>query len=85
MRRCDAEGDDDWEDDDDVDSYDDDGDDEPTIPCPWCRREIHEDAERCPYCEHYLSDEDAPPRRKPWWIVVGTMACLYLCYRWIFG
>jgi len=79
-------GSDDWENDDEVDSYDeDDCDDEPTIPCPWCRREIHEDAQRCPYCEHYLSNEDAPPPRKPWWIIVGAVACLYICYRWIFG
>ena len=56
--------------------------DEPTIPCPHCRREILEDAERCPYCEHYLSKEDAPPERKPWWIVVGVIACLYVVYRW---
>lgn len=82
MHGRDAEWDDDWEDDDDVDLYD---DDEPTIPCPWCRREIHEDAEQCPYCEHYLSDEDAPSPGKPWWIIVGTIGCLYLCYRWIFG
>jgi hypothetical protein len=58
---------------------------EPTIPCPWCGREIHEDAPRCPYCERYLSDEDAPPPRKPWWVMVGTAACLYICYRWVFG
>ena len=56
--------------------------DEPTIPCPHCRREILEDVERCPYCEHYLSKEDAPPQRKPWWIIVGVIACLYVVYRW---
>ena len=60
-------------------------DDEPTIPCPYCRREIHEDAERCPHCERYISDEDAPPQRKPWWIIVGTLACFYIFYRWIVG
>ena len=49
----------------------DNGDDDYTIPCPWCKRPIHEDAERCPYCEHYISAEDAPPQRKPWWIVVA--------------
>lgn len=66
----------------DEDRPDEDDDDEPTSPCPYCRREILEDAERCPYCEHYLSREDAPPRRKPWWIVVGVIACLYVVYRW---
>lgn len=80
----------DWDDDDpgmvrdpeDDDDWPDDWDDEPTMPCPHCRREILEDAERCPYCEHYLSREDAPRERKPWWIIVGVIVCLYVVYRW---
>jgi hypothetical protein len=77
-----------WDDDpgqvydpDDLDWPEDD-DEEPTIPCPYCRREIHEDSQRCPYCEHYVSREDAPPARKPWWIIIGVVACLYVVYRW---
>jgi hypothetical protein len=73
---------DDW-DDDESNGYDDDS--EPTIPCPYCRHEIHEDAQRCPYCERYISDEDAPPARKPWWIVIGAVICLYIAYRWVAG
>jgi hypothetical protein len=60
-----------------------DGDD--TVPCPYCRKEIHEEAERCPYCENYISAEDAAPARKPWWIVLGAVLCLYIVYRWIVG
>jgi hypothetical protein len=71
----------DWEEDEDDGEYDDD-DEEPTISCPYCRREIHEDAQRCPYCEHYISNEDAPVR-KPWWLVFGVGICLYIVYRWI--
>jgi hypothetical protein len=67
--------------DDDIES----DDDEPTIPCPHCRREIHEDAQRCPYCEQYVSEEDAPPTRKPWWIVIGAVVCLWVVFRWIVG
>ena len=62
----------DWDDDDpgmvhdpEDEDWPDDWDDEPTIPCPHCRREILEDAERCPYCERYLSKEDAPGRASP--------------------
>jgi len=79
--------DDDWDDDidDDVDDQEFDDDDEPTVPCPWCREEIHEDAQRCPHCGEYISEEDAPAARKPWWIVVGVVACLYLVYRWTLG
>jgi hypothetical protein len=73
-----------WNDEDPEDpeypEYDD--DEEPTIPCPHCRREIHEDSERCPYCERYISKEDAPPARKPWWLIIGVAACLYVVHRW---
>jgi hypothetical protein len=78
----------DWEDgdssleaDDDEESPDDD-DEEPTISCPYCHREVHEDSQRCPHCANYISKEDAPPERKPWWIIVGVIACLYVVYRW---
>lgn len=57
----------------------------PTGPCPYCRREIYEDVERCPYCERYITAADAPPARKPWWIIVGALVCLYVVYRWIAG
>ncbi|MGD9648776.1 MAG: hypothetical protein AB7U73_23900 [Pirellulales bacterium] len=60
-------------------------DDEPTIPCPYCRREILEDVAQCPYCEQYISREDAPPASKPWWIVIGAIVCMYIAWRWIVG
>ena len=62
-----------------------DDDESETVPCPYCKRQIHEDAERCPYCEQYISAEDAPPGRKPWWIIIGALLCLYVIYRWIVG
>jgi hypothetical protein len=82
--------DDDWSEEiDDLDEIGEDGveadDEAETVPCPYCRRRIFEDAVRCPYCERYLSDLDAPPARKPWWIIVGAVACLYAIYRWILG
>jgi hypothetical protein len=68
-----------------MDEDDWDGSDEPTVPCPYCKREIHEEAPRCPYCEAYISAEDAPPSRKPWWLILGVIVCLYLVYRWMTG
>lgn len=62
-----------------------DGDEEWTIPCPYCQRAIHEDSQRCPYCEQYISDHDASPARKSWLILVGVALCLYVVYRWIAG
>ena len=63
---------------------DDDGD-EPTIPCPYCGEEIHEDSPMCPHCENYLSREDVAPTRKPIWFIVGAVAALYAVYLWIAG
>jgi hypothetical protein len=62
-----------------------DDEDDGTMPCPYCRRPIHEEAERCPHCERYLSDEDAPTARKPWWVIAGAVICMYVAYRWVTG
>jgi hypothetical protein len=64
----------------DPDPADMDGDDdeEPAVPCPFCKREIHEDAEICPYCRNWVRGEDAPPGRKPAWLVAGVVVCLVL-------
>lgn len=60
-------------------------DDEPTVPCPYCRQEIHEESPRCPYCEQYISQEDAPPGPKPWWLIAGVALCLVLVCSWFVG
>jgi hypothetical protein len=69
----------------DKDDWDDDEDEEPTIPCPHCRRQIHEESRRCSYCDNYISEEDTVPSRKPWWIIVGALLVLYIVYRWTAG
>jgi hypothetical protein len=74
------EHDDDWGD------PDHDGDDEDsvdTVPCPYCRRLVAEDASRCPYCETYISHEDTPPGPKPWWLVLGVFVCVLIVVLWI--
>lgn len=71
--------------DDEEELYGDEGDEEleePTVPCPYCRREIHEDAQRCPYCEQYISAEDAPAWQKPWWLLLGVAICLLIVLSW---
>src|SRR2546421_8682091 len=60
----------------------DDGDDPETVPCPYCRRPIWEEAELCPHCKNYLSREDAP-RRYPWWLIAGVAACLAIVLLWV--
>jgi uncharacterized paraquat-inducible protein A len=71
----------DWEDEISEDSRD---DDEPCISCPNCQKQIHEDSQRCPYCETYISSEDVRTPRKPW-LIIGVVLCLYVVYRWIVG
>jgi hypothetical protein len=60
-----------------------DGDDEPTVPCPYCHREIHEDSPQCPYCGQYISAEDAPASPKSWLIIVGVLLCLLVVWIWL--
>ena len=67
---------DDPEDPDESDMDDDDGEDGPSlVPCPYCGREISEDAEQCPRCGRYLSEEDSA-RSKPPWVVITAVALL---------
>ncbi len=69
------------DDDSDAETWDDEeGDD--LDECPHCGASIHDDSERCPRCGRYLSREDAP-RRQPWWVVAGVVACLALVTWWI--
>ena len=78
--------DDDWETDWDGGPDDDEAeadDDEPTIECPSCRREILEDSPRCPYCEQYLSAEDHASPRRPMWVIVTAIVCLAAILWWL--
>lgn len=63
------------------DEHSEDDEDEPTVQCPYCRQQIHEEAQRCPYCERYISIEDAPSR-KPWWLLAGVAICIYIVFSW---
>ncbi len=60
-------------------------DDDDTVPCPYCKRPIYEDSERCSHCGNYLSDEDAPPTRPALWILIGAVAALGVAVLWALG
>lgn len=65
--------------------YDDDG--PPTVPCPYCKREIAEDSERCPHCENYLTGEERPTGSTPrsgFWLVMMILA-MFAALLWAVG
>ncbi len=70
---------DDWEPDDDAQDEDDDG----LVPCPYCHEEMLEDSPRCPSCGQYISEEDAPPAKKPLWLLATIAICLILALMWL--
>jgi len=63
----------------------DDPDDDQTEACPDCGRSIYDDSERCPHCGSYLSSEDLPSGRKPWYVVVGVVVSLGIVAWWLMG
>ena len=69
-----------WSETDDTDDWD---DDDALIDCPYCGEPIFDDAERCPYCECYISEQDRPPTTRPWWFVLGFLLCIAIIYLWI--
>jgi len=54
-----------------------------TVPCPFCREHVYDNAEWCPHCRNYLFYEGAIPPEKPWWLVGGVVACLLVVLYWI--
>lgn len=82
---------DDWEDDGEGWTPDDDDEewvpeedgDQPTAECPHCHEAVFDQAERCPHCGWYISGEEAPAARRPWWIVLGAVLALVAVYLWV--
>jgi ferredoxin-thioredoxin reductase catalytic subunit len=70
-----------WQSDDNDDDWDEE-DEDATQPCPYCRRDIHEDAVRCPYCENYLSKEDAQAGNRSKWFYILAVVCLAIAIGW---
>lgn len=73
-----------WDEDplEDLEGDDEDDDEKSTVPCPYCRQPVYEDADYCANCDEFISLEDAPPERKPLWIVVTAVFCLVSVVLW---
>lgn len=74
MRDSDWEADDEDWDDDDAESL--------QVDCPYCGEQMYEDSPRCPACGKYRSEEDAPPQKKPAWIMITAVILLVLMLAW---
>jgi hypothetical protein len=76
---------DEWDDDEaDYGDNPEDDEDEPTVPCPYCRRDILEDSPYCPHCERYISEEDHASSGKPLWVIATAVICLGVAIWWVF-
>lgn len=80
----DEDDDDEWDDDEIDAAADRDSDEEPTVACPSCRREILEDAPRCPYCGRYILAEERAGASKPLWVTVTALICIGMAIWWLF-
>ncbi len=61
----------------------DDSDDPDFVRCRYCRKMICEDAEQCPHCGSYISQEDAPPAKPRWFIIVAVVTILAILVVWV--
>jgi len=48
-----------------------------TMPCPYCKGEVHEEAEICHHCGKYISRETSPIGT-PVWLIMGAIVCLII-------
>lgn len=79
----DADDDNDWPDEADIDSgaidsgaidSGDSADDADDDVCPSCGAAVYHDADQCPRCGHYLTHEQATRPAK--WVIVAAIVCL---------
>ena len=74
--------DDDYDDDRDPEEPEDfDRDDDPfgtdTEPCPFCKREVHDQTDICPHCGNFIPrDEDRPVQVGTIWLVTAGVLLL---------
>jgi hypothetical protein len=68
-----------------VADWDEDDDDPADVPCPYCRRTITEDHERCPFCGNYITAEDRPAEPKTWFWGVMMLLALAAAAFWVFA
>lgn len=52
------------------------GEESGTYPCPYCGKDVYEDAIRCPHCHRYVSREEARAHHPMQWVVLLVLLAL---------
>jgi predicted nucleic acid-binding Zn ribbon protein len=56
-----------------------------TYPCPYCGKEVYEDAVRCPNCQRYVSPKGDRPGIGKWivilFLLIGAAAAVWALLR----
>ena len=50
--------------------------DSPDVPCPHCGKTITEDHQRCPFCNAFITKEDAPAEKKSSFVMIMLLISL---------
>lgn len=61
----------------------DDADEPEFVECPFCRKSISEDADRCHHCGNFIVPDDPGPRRIKAWIMVGIVLAIVAVLMWV--
>jgi hypothetical protein len=57
--------------------------DDPTVPCPYCGKRIHEETEICHHCGSFISEEDVPAGGS--WMTIGLVVVLCILLAGVIG
>ena len=60
-----------------------DGESVDTQTCPRCGKEVYEQAEQCPHCREYISEEERSERPKPARTFVVAMIVIAIIAGWV--
>jgi len=59
----------------------DDSDEKDFVTCPVCGRDVYEELQQCPHCEHYIvHDTSIWSGRPTWWILLAVLGIISVLY-----
>jgi len=53
-----------------------------TTVCPHCGKRIYEETQQCPQCHNYVTFEEAPARKPPWFLIAVAVCLLIVLLVW---